>query len=90
MEYIQPVGDVADAPYVDADPANGVDGSIVPAAAIEDTQREIVNVIIQAGLTPSGADLTQLFAAVRQFVDTITTTKYSISVADGVIVLTEQ
>ncbi len=67
MDYIPPInGDAGDPdrPYVDADPANGVEGSIPPAAAFEDPQREILAVIDGAGLARDGADLTQLFQAI--------------------------
>lgn len=63
MRYQEPIGAAEDASYVDADPAAGVEGSAVPAAAVEDPQREIVNVILQAGLTPADDDLTQLWQA---------------------------
>ncbi len=63
MDYTQPVGAAPDAGYSDGDPATGTEGSYVPAAAIEAPQREIVHVITQAGLTPDGADLTQLWQA---------------------------
>lgn len=68
MEYVPPIGGAADAPYVNANPALGVDGSPVPAAAIEHTMREIVAVIEGAGLTPDGENLAQLLAAINALI----------------------
>lgn len=65
MQYVQPVGGGANAPYVNANPAGGVEGSAVPAGAIEYPQRELANLIADAGLAPSNADLTQVAKAVR-------------------------
>lgn len=64
MKYIAPIG-AADPndPYIDGNPGAGIEGSAVPAAAIEDAQREIVNVIEEAGLVPDDGDLTQLYQA---------------------------
>lgn len=64
MEYVQPLGEAADASYVDANPGTGTEGSTVPAAALEDAQREIVNAITAAGLVPDGGNLTQLTQAI--------------------------
>lgn len=67
MKYIQPHGVAdSDAGYVNGNPALGIAGSIPPAAALEDPQREIVNAIIGAGLIPSDSDLTQLWAAIQR------------------------
>jgi hypothetical protein len=63
MDYIPPIGGAPGDPYVDGNAATGTQGSIVPAAAIEDPMREIVAVIQAAGLVPSAADLAQLLAA---------------------------
>jgi hypothetical protein len=65
MKYEQPYGTAADSPYVNGNPSTGTMGSIPPAAAIEYPQREIVNFITKAGLTPTDADLTQLAKAVQ-------------------------
>jgi len=65
MEYVQPVGAAADAPYLDANPSGGIEGSPVPAAAIEHPMRELVALITDAGITPSDADLDQVASAVR-------------------------
>lgn len=64
MKYVPPIGAADGAPYVDANPAAGIEGSLVPAAAIEHPQREIMNVIQEAGLDPDGNDLTQLAQAI--------------------------
>ena len=66
MKYAPPIGQEAqgeDAHYIDGNPELGILGSPVPAAAIEQGQRELLHVIKQAGLTPSGDDLTQLWQA---------------------------
>lgn len=66
MKYAPPIGQESqgeDAHYVDGNPELGILGSPVPAAAIEQGQRELLHVIKQAGLTPSGDDLTQLWQA---------------------------
>jgi hypothetical protein len=67
VKYNQPYG-VSDveAPYVNGNPATGTMGSIPPAASIEYPQREIVNLISDAGLAaPDNADLRQLAKAVQ-------------------------
>ncbi len=71
MKYKEPLNEKAGsgASYVDVNEQAGIDGSIVPAAAIEHPMREIVGVITDAGLTPSGDDLGQLSAAIRQRVN---------------------
>lgn len=65
MKYVQPIGAAANAPYIDADPGAGIEGSPVPAAAIEYPMREIMAVIAAAGIAPSDANLAQLLAALR-------------------------
>lgn len=66
MKYNPPAGSQdPDAKYVTGQPGK-VRGSAVPAEAVEHPQREIVEVIRQAGLTPSGDDLTQLWQALEQ------------------------
>jgi len=65
MIYNPPVGGGSSDPYVTGDPATDTPGSIPPGASIEHPQREIVNVILAAGLTPSGANLAQLLAALN-------------------------
>ena len=64
-QYYPPYGLTGNASYVNGDPSNGVEGSIPDARGFESTQREIVNTIAAAGMTPSGTDLTQLLQAVR-------------------------
>ena len=71
MKYAPPIGQEAqgeDAHYVDGNPELGILGSPVPAAAIEQGQRELLHVIKQAGLTPSSEDLTQLFQAIGKLI----------------------
>lgn len=69
MLYQPPVnGDLSnpDRPYVNPNPANGIEGSIPPAEAIEHPLREIENVI-KAFLgpeAPDSGDLTQLSQAI--------------------------
>lgn len=61
MKYNPPAGSQdPDAKYVTGQPGK-VRGSAVPAEAVEHPQREIVEVIKKAGLTPSGDDLGQLY-----------------------------
>ena len=50
--------------YIQGNAALGVAGSVPPAAGFEVPQREIVNVLTEAGLTPSGSDNTQLAQAI--------------------------
>lgn len=64
MKYVQPIGAAENAPYIDADPGAGIEGSPVPAAAIEHPMREIEALIAAAGLVASPGDLTQLLQAV--------------------------
>ena len=71
MKYAPPIGQEAqgeEAYYVDGNPELGILGSPVPAAAIEQGQRELLHVIKQAGLTPSSEDLTQLFQAIGKLI----------------------
>lgn len=69
MLYNPPIGGASNDPYIDANPSLGIEGSAVPAAAIEFAQREIVNVITAVGLTPSNGDLTQLRQAIAQMIN---------------------
>ena len=64
MKYVPPVGGAADDPHVTGNRVAGVEGTEVPGEAIEHPQREIVHVIKQAGLKPSGTVLTQLHQAI--------------------------
>lgn len=63
MKYTPPIGGAPTDPYVDGNPGTGTEGSAVPAAAIEDPQREIDHVITTAGLMPDHGDTTQLAQA---------------------------
>lgn len=70
MKYHPPAGSQdPDAKYVTGQPGK-VRGSAVPAEAVEHPQREIVEVIKQAGLTPDDADLTQLWQAIGTLIST--------------------
>jgi hypothetical protein len=72
MQYTQPYGNTnPNASYVNGNPATAAPGSIIPAAAVEAAQREIVNCITQAGLTPDPANLTQLWQAILGFGGTL-------------------
>jgi hypothetical protein len=66
MQYNQPYG-VSDpnAGYINGNPSTGTMGSIPPAASIEYPQREIVNLISDAGIVPDNADLHQLAKGVQ-------------------------
>lgn len=68
MEYVPPYNGSGDDPYVDANPAAGIEGSIVPAAAIEHPMREILAVIEAAELTPDGERLDQLLQAIGKLI----------------------
>lgn len=66
MKYVPPLNAATEnAPYIDGNPEHGIEGSPVPANALEHPQREIVNVIRSANMTPDPADLTQLTQAVQ-------------------------
>lgn len=65
MKYTAPPGSTdPNASYVTGNAVTKVKGSPVPAEAVEHPQREIVNAITAAGLTPSESDLTQLKKAI--------------------------
>lgn len=63
MDYNPPYGAAPDSSYVDGVPATGIEGSIIPAHAIEYPQREIVNNILKNQISPSNGDLFQLSRA---------------------------
>ncbi len=66
MKYQPPFGSPdPNAGYVDKSVPGAVAGSKVPAKAIEQSQREIQYVLLQAGLVPSDGDLTQLWQALN-------------------------
>ncbi len=61
MKYWPPYGSTdPNASYVNGDPATGVEGSIPDCRGFEQPQREILAVIVAAGLTPDETVLTQL------------------------------
>lgn len=68
MLYVPPIGGAANDPYVDGNPGAGTEGSAVPAAAIENPQREILAVITGVGLAPNAGDLTQLRQAIAKMI----------------------
>lgn len=76
MRYVPPLNETdPNAGYVNADPANGQEGSIIPAGALENPQREIVNAISALGLTPTENNLGQLATALY---DTATSSDYCV------------
>lgn len=65
MKYNAPFGSTdANASYVDKNTPAAVRGSAVPARAIEDPQRELVDVIAKSGITPE--DQLQLGQAIQR------------------------
>ena len=67
MEFATPIGQETlgeAATFVDGNPAAGIEGSAVPAKAIEPDMRELIHLIRFAGLTPSGTDLEQVRKAI--------------------------
>jgi hypothetical protein len=68
MKYNQPLDkpDDPNAAYANGDPTFGVEGSIIPAEAVELPQREIVNMIVKNGFTPNNGDQEQLARADQQ------------------------
>ena len=81
MKYTQPLNEAANSSYVNGNAEQGTQGSIIPANAIEDPQREMQNVIQQAynqslstpahtatgtPAVPVDTDLAQLYQAIRQ------------------------
>lgn len=67
MQYVPPLnGDLEnpDRPYVDADPAFSIQGSIPSGKALEAPMRELLALIAEAGIEPDGEDLTQVRQAV--------------------------
>lgn len=68
MKYNPPAGSQdPDAKYVTGQPGK-VRGSAVPAEAVEHPQREIVEVIKKAGLTPSADVLNQIYEAILKII----------------------
>ena len=66
MKYQPPYG-ITDpnAPYINGNPAAGIEGSIPPAASIEFPMREIVAAIQYSNFVPNDGDLQQLVKAIR-------------------------
>ncbi len=62
-----------DASYINGDPALDRAGSIPPAAAFEEHQRELVHLIDYSGQDPSHADLEQVRKAIQWMIDQATT-----------------
>jgi hypothetical protein len=66
MKYIQPFGIVeGEAPYVNGNPAIGLNGSIPPADCMEPKLREIVNALNYSAMLPDDTDLEQFTKAIR-------------------------
>jgi hypothetical protein len=69
MKYVPPFGPpgtvLPDQSYINGDPSVARKGSIPPAEAIENPQREIVNAITDAQQVPNDEDLHQLTKAIR-------------------------
>jgi hypothetical protein len=66
MKYVPPFSsNNPDAGYVNGNPATASEGSIPPAAAFEDPQREIVNMISDSQQVPTDQDLHQMTRAIR-------------------------
>lgn len=75
MEYVKPLNEAdANAPYIDGDASQDIEGSEVPAAAIEQPMREIVNAItfflgtVENPTPASNEDLQQLRKAIQKAV----------------------
>lgn len=71
MRYAQPVGPVGPVnpfgnDYLDKNAGAGVAGSFLPAEMPTAVQRELVELIVAAGFTPSAGDLRQVAKAVRR------------------------
>jgi hypothetical protein len=66
VKYQPPYGlSDPNAPYINGNPALGQQGSIPPAAAFEQPQREIVGTIEKSGFVTSDIDLLQLAKGIR-------------------------
>ena len=75
MDYATPIGQEAQgeaAIYIDGNPEAGIEGSAVPAKAIEPSMRELIPLIRFAGLTPSGTDLDQVRKAISMLIESAT------------------
>ena len=66
MQYNAPYGSAdPNADFLNGNPATGVAGSIIPAAAVGFPQREIVNAITASGQTAENSNLNQLTSAIE-------------------------
>ena len=75
MDYATPIGQEAQgeaAIYIDGNPEAGIEGSAVPAKAIEPGMRELIHLIRFAGLTPSGTDQEQVRKAIAMLIESAT------------------
>ena len=80
MNYQNPFGTSGTlVPYVNGNPATGVEGSIIPALAVQEPQTEIVNAITANGQIPTDADLTQLAQSVGYWIGTFGGTANALS-----------
>lgn len=69
MKYTPPLNsEDIDAGFINADPANGQEGSSIPAGALEYPQRELVNLIKKGKQTPASDDLEQVYKAILQII----------------------
>lgn len=87
MEYVKPLNETdPNAPYINGDASQDIEGSEVPAAAIEQPMREIVNAItfflgtVETPAPASGEDLQQLRKAIEK---AVSTAPYDIAFAAG-------
>ncbi len=65
MKYVPPIGAIdPEESYIDGNPVGGIEASALPAAAVEDPQREIVNVIHAASIIPDDENMNQLYLAI--------------------------
>jgi len=67
LKYNQPFDQPGNpnASYVSGNPSTGTQGSIPPAEAFENPQRELVNFFTDSGITPTNTDLHQLSRSVQ-------------------------
>lgn len=75
MDFAPPIGQEAQgeaAIYIDGNPEAGIEGSAVPAKAIEPSMRELIHLIRFAGLTPSGTDREQVRKAIGMLIESAT------------------
>jgi len=88
MDYATPIGQEAQgeaAIYIDGNPEAGIEGSAVPAKAIEPGMRELIHLIRFAGLTPSGTDLEQVRKAIAMLIESGSGVSWSALIASRVV-----